>query len=71
MGGVHVRSLLQLRYLFRLRGGRLMGLYALVEPFVRRELRGTTIMVIGLSGPGSRSAAAEQSRKNPWRFFCK
>lgn len=58
------------RYLVRLRGGRLIGLYALVEPFVWRKLSGTTIMVVGLARPRSRSTTAKQSRKNPRRFFC-
>lgn len=58
------------RYLVRLRGDGLMGLYALVEPFVRRELSGATVVVVGLPRPGSRSATAEQPRKDPRRFLC-
>lgn len=61
-------------YFFGLRGDGLLGLYALVEPFVRRELRGATVVVVAgraLPGLGARPAVtAEQSREDARRFFC-
>lgn len=60
-------------YFFRLRGDGLLGLYALVEPFVRGELRGATVVSAGrtLPGLGARpTVTSEQSREDARRFFC-
>lgn len=60
-------------YLFRLRGRRLLGLHAFVEPIVARRLRELSAgshPAVGLTRFRSRPAAAEKSGENSRRFSC-